>query len=108
MEKDKIVNILHQLSQPENLTGMARHDIQTRNALGVPIPKLRKLATEIGKNHSLSLQLWRTEIHEVRILAKIIAESSESPEEQLEEWVKDYNSWDLCDQCCINFFPKTK
>jgi len=87
---------------------MARYGIQTRNALGLPIPKLRKLAKEIGKNHSLSLQLWRTGIHEARILASIIAEPSESTEEQLEEWVKDFNSWDLCDQCCINFFSKTK
>ncbi|MFC1966543.1 DNA alkylation repair protein, partial [Chloroflexota bacterium] len=35
----------------------------------------------------------------------------DSPEmvtgEQLERWVKDFNSWDVCDQCCMNLFDKT-
>ena len=26
---------------------------------------------------------------------------------QMENWVKDFNSWDLCDQCCMNLFYKT-
>ena len=26
---------------------------------------------------------------------------------QMEQWVKDFNSWDLCDQCCMNLFDKT-
>jgi 3-methyladenine DNA glycosylase AlkD len=29
-------------------------------------------------------------------------------EKQMEEWVKDFNSWDICDQCCSNLFDKTK
>jgi 3-methyladenine DNA glycosylase AlkD len=26
---------------------------------------------------------------------------------QLERWVVDFDSWDLCDQCCSNLFDKT-
>jgi 3-methyladenine DNA glycosylase AlkD len=29
-------------------------------------------------------------------------------ETQLERWVKDFDSWDVCDQCCSNLFDKTK
>ena len=29
-------------------------------------------------------------------------------EEQMERWVKDFDSWDICDQCCSNLFDKTK
>ena len=27
-------------------------------------------------------------------------------EEQMESWVKDFDSWDVCDQCCMNLFDK--
>jgi 3-methyladenine DNA glycosylase AlkD len=27
---------------------------------------------------------------------------------QMESWVKDFDSWDVCDQCCSNLFDKTK
>ena len=26
----------------------------------------------------------------------------------MESWVKDFNSWDICDQCCSNLLDKTK
>ena len=28
-------------------------------------------------------------------------------EKQMETWVKDFNSWDVCDQVCMNLFEKT-
>jgi 3-methyladenine DNA glycosylase AlkD len=28
-------------------------------------------------------------------------------EEQIEDWVKEINSWDVCDQVCMNLFEKT-
>ncbi len=27
---------------------------------------------------------------------------------QLESWVKDFDSWDVCDECCMNLFVKTE
>jgi 3-methyladenine DNA glycosylase AlkD len=29
-------------------------------------------------------------------------------EEQMENWVKDFDSWDTCDGCCGNLFDKTR
>ena len=26
----------------------------------------------------------------------------------MQKWVKDFDSWDVCDQCCSNLFDKTK
>jgi 3-methyladenine DNA glycosylase AlkD len=28
--------------------------------------------------------------------------------EQMERWVRDFDSWDVCDQCCSNLFDKTQ
>lgn len=29
-------------------------------------------------------------------------------ENQVDRWVREFNSWDICDQCCGNLFSKTK
>ncbi|MBS7619614.1 DNA alkylation repair protein, partial [Candidatus Bathyarchaeota archaeon] len=26
---------------------------------------------------------------------------------QMDLWIKDFDSWDVCDQCCMNLFSKT-
>jgi 3-methyladenine DNA glycosylase AlkD len=37
----------------------------------------------------------------------LIGEPNQLTEEQMEDWVKDFNSWDVCDQVCMNLFDKT-
>ncbi|MCX5783952.1 MAG: DNA alkylation repair protein [Elusimicrobia bacterium] len=104
---ERITARLRSKANPANVRGMAKFGINPQTALGVNIPFLRALAKEIGKNQALSLELWQTKIHEARILAVILGEPSKVGEEQMESWVKDINSWDLCDQLCSNLFDKT-
>jgi 3-methyladenine DNA glycosylase AlkD len=104
---EEILFELHAQTNHANKTGMARFGIQTDTALGISIPVLRNLAKLIKKNHALALQLWQTNIHEARLLACFIANPKEVTEELMELWVKDFNSWDICDQCCGNVFDKT-
>ncbi len=85
---------------------MAKYGINPEFALGIKIPVLRNLAGEIGTNHTLSLRLWDTKYHEGRILATMIAGKKETTPELCEKWMKDFNSWDLCDQACMNLFEK--
>ena len=37
----------------------------------------------------------------------MIDDPKEVTETQMEGWVKDFDSWDVCDQCCSNLFDKT-
>src|SRR6266516_830540 len=60
--------------EKRNIEGMARFGIRAKNVLGVSKPKLDELARNIGRNHTLALQLWKTGIHDARILAGMIAE----------------------------------
>lgn len=103
-----IIRELKSNSSKDSLNGMARFGISTEKALGVSIPYLRGLAKKIGKNHKLAEDLWRTKIHEARILASMIEDPKLVTKDQLEKWVKEFNSWDLCDQCCGNLFDKTE
>ncbi len=106
MNTKQIINHLKKNSNPKDKEGMARFGIDVKYALGVKIPVLRSLAKKLGKNHKLAEELWKTKIHEVRILASMIDEPDKVVEKQMEEWVKGFNSWDLCDQTCMNLFDK--
>ncbi len=103
---DHIVRKLKSKTNPDNLEGMARYGISIKNRLGVSIPDLRKLAKEIGKDHKLASQLWAKGIDETKILASMIGEENKLTEEQAEKWVANFNSWDVCDQVCMNLFRK--
>lgn len=107
MTAKKIISDLKKLKNEKNIAGMARFGINPETALGISIPVLREKAKEIGKNHKLALELWESGIHEVRILATMIDKHDEVSKTQMNSWVKDFNSWDLCDQCCLNLFRKT-
>jgi len=107
MRAEEIVAGLKKHSSKKNREGMSRFGINTGNAFGISIPIIRKTAKEIGKNHELALELWKTKNHEARILAGMIDDAAKVTEKQMEEWVRDFDSWDLCDQCCSNLFDKT-
>lgn len=103
----QVVDMLKARADPKNLAGMARYGIAVDKRLGVPIPELRQIAKETGHNHKLALDLWRTGIQEARILASMIAAPSELSEQTMESWVGDFDSWDLCDQTCMNLFDRS-
>ena len=108
MTSDEIIKELKFCANPKKVAGMARFGINAKNTLGVSIPNLRSLAKKIGKNHSLALKLWNTGIHEARILASMVEEVEKVTEKQMDSWVKDFDSWDVCDQVCMNLFCQTK
>lgn len=62
---------------------------------------------KIGKDHLMAQQLWRTGIHEARILAGMVDEPTQVSEAQMEDWAIDFDSWDVVDGSCGNLFDKT-
>jgi 3-methyladenine DNA glycosylase AlkD len=103
-----VLDKLQSRAQPEQLKGMAKYGMTVEQRLGVSVPDMRKLAKEIGKDHKLALDLWRTGIAEARIVAGMIGDPAKLTEEQMEEWVEGINSWDVCDQVCMNLFEKNQ
>jgi 3-methyladenine DNA glycosylase AlkD len=67
---DDVLGRLKALADPARLPGMARYGIEVSNAFGVSIPSLRAIARTTGRDHALALALWRTGVHEARILAR--------------------------------------
>ena len=89
---------------PENLKGMARYGINTERALCVSTPDIQKLAKQIGKDHLLAQQLWEAGWRESGILAVMVDDPAQVTADQMENWVKDFNSWDVCDAACLHLF----
>jgi 3-methyladenine DNA glycosylase AlkD len=108
MDCRDVLRRLRALSSPEAVAGMARYGINPDNTYGVSIPVLRGLARETGKDHALAGQLWSSGVHEARILAAMIDQPSRVTKAQMESWVRDFDSWDVCDQVCNNLFRKTE
>jgi 3-methyladenine DNA glycosylase AlkD len=108
LHPEEVLRRLKSLSNPEAAGGMERFGIRPKKTFGVSIPNLRKMAKEIGKDHKLALKLWPLDIRETRILASMIDDPEQVTENQMEEWVKDFDYWEICDQCCGNLFDKTE
>ncbi len=104
---EDILKKLKSKADTDQLEGMARFGMTIEKRLGISVPNIRKIAKETGKNHQLALELWKTGFAEARMVASMIDIPKEVTEEQMEEWVKDFNSWDICDQVCMNLFDKT-
>ena len=103
-----VMKRLEDLSNPEAKEGMARFGIRTDKAFCISMPELRKLAKELKKNHVLALELWDTGYHEAQILAALIDDPRLVTDVQMDHWAGAFDSWDVCDQCCMNLFDKTQ
>ncbi len=109
-ENDEYTKIFKEIATYKNSklkSDLKLFGINTEKSCGVSIKDLRKIAKRIGKNHNLSLRLWDSGIREARILASMIDDPVLVNSDQMEMWVNDFNSWDVCDECCANLFVKT-
>jgi 3-methyladenine DNA glycosylase AlkD len=107
LEAEQVIDRLKSLGDPKAVEGMARFGIKSSNSFGVSVPKLRILAREVGRNHLLALRLWETGLHDARLLATMIDDPLQVTIEQMDTWVRDFDSWDVVDGSCGNLFDKT-
>jgi len=108
MDTAAVNDLMKKQSDAVHLEGMKRYAIDNSKALEVSMPKVRQMAKEIKKNQALSLELWKTGIHECRILASMIGDPKLVTPQQMDNWVADFHSWDVCDQVCGNLFDRTE
>jgi len=116
MTYSEILEKLKSLSNPKNIEGMKRFAVGGKNTLGIPVPVIRNIAKEINRDYKvkladknkLALELWNSGIHEAKMLAAFTAVPDMATLSQIDKWVNEFDSWDICDQTCSSFFRKTK
>jgi 3-methyladenine DNA glycosylase AlkD len=102
----EIIKKLKARGSLKNIKGMARFGISGEGRLGVSMPDIRRIAKEAGRNHDTALRLWKSGIPEARIVASIVADPEKLTEAEMERWVSGFDSWDVCDQVCMNLFQE--
>ncbi len=102
-----VLEELRSMANERNREGMARYGINTARALGVSVARLRAIARRLGRDHPLAVELWVSGVHEARILASMLADPSVVSPRDMDRWVREVDSWDLCDQVCANLFERT-
>ncbi|HDQ60051.1 MAG TPA: DNA alkylation repair protein [Candidatus Woesearchaeota archaeon] len=105
---ESILKQIKKKSRKKNKEGMARFGINAADAYGTSVWELRRIAKTIPKSRRLAEDLWDSKVHEARILACLIDEPDKVTESQMDKWAGDFDSWDLCDQCCLNLWDKTE
>jgi 3-methyladenine DNA glycosylase AlkD len=101
---DRAVAELRRRGEKRNVEGMARYGIHAGKVYGVSKPMLDAIARQIGKNHELGMRLWETQIHDARLLGMLISEGARVTARQMEQWVGDFDNWDVCDGTCCHLF----
>jgi len=82
--------------------------IISRNSLGIYHKELKVIATDIGQNNALALQLFDSGIFEGRILCSKIFKPKDLTEPLMEKWVKTFENWEICDSFCMGLFAKSE
>jgi 3-methyladenine DNA glycosylase AlkD len=103
----EVVRTLERMGDPARRGGMARYGIDISRALGISVTALRRLAPDLGHDHDLAAALWASGVHEARILASLVDEPARVSQAQMDAWVGDLDSWDVCDAVCGNLFDRT-
>ena len=111
MEVRDVLRKLETLGSPENVAGMARFGIVTREAFGVPAAELKRVARDVKRGvedrHEFAQRLWETGVHEARIVAYLIDDPKRVTAEQMEAWAADFDNWAITDGTCGHLFCRT-
>ncbi len=100
----KVLRKLKALGDPRVRAAMTRFGIHVKNAHGISMPVLHKLAHEIGTNQELAQKLWDSSNHEARIVAGLIGDPARVTAAQMESWAREFDSWDIVDGTCGHLF----
>lgn len=99
---------LKQLADKRVLEDMSkRYGVYTTKAFGASMSNIQKVARPLGRNHELALALWETGWYEVRMLTSFVDDPALVTSAQMDEWVRDFDNWGICDTLCFNLFDRT-
>jgi 3-methyladenine DNA glycosylase AlkD len=87
--------------------GMARYAIPNDKALGVLMSDIQKLAKQLGRDHALALELWKTDVYEVRMLCAYVDEPERVTPAQMDAQARAFDNWAICDTLCFALWVRS-
>lgn len=92
-----IIGALMKASSGKYRDNLQKFAINPGEALGVPVPEIRKIAKGVLPGRSIALELWSSGVHEAMILATMVFPPNELTLKEASNMLKEIRSWDLCD-----------
>ena len=87
--------------------GMARYAIPSDKALGVLMGDIQRLAKQLGRDHALALELWKTDVYEARMLCAYVDEPARVTPALMDAQARDFDNWAICDTLCFALWVLT-
>ena len=103
----EILSKIKPLQNIEVVNSMQKRGVDYKVNLGASIPLLQDMASNYVKNHLLALKLWNKQWRETMILAMLLEEPEKVTENQMDFWVKNFQSIEIAEQAAMNLFSKT-
>lgn len=101
------VGWLKKRSSKATLDGYARYAIPSEDALGVRMADIQKLGKELGPDHALALELWKTGVYEARMLCAYVDDPAKVTAAQMDKQARDFDNWAICDTLCFALWVRT-
>ncbi len=99
---------LRMLGSPETIKfKSAKFGINTDSSFGVFQKDLNLIAKDIGYDDKLALELFATKNYDARILSSKIINPKNVTSQQMDLWIKEFNTWEICDSFCMKVFART-
>ena len=99
---------LRQMGNARRREEMAsRYGIVTKDAYGIRMNEMQRLAKQLGRNHELALALWDTGNYEARTVAAFVAEPDRVTPALRDRWCRDFDNWGICDTVCFKLFDQS-
>lgn len=83
-----------------------RYGIVTKDAYGIRMNEMQRVAKQLGRNHALALALWDTGNYEARTVAAFVAEPERITPALMDRWCRDFDNWGICDTVCFKLFDQ--
>ena len=98
---------MKQIGSPRSAEKISYWGIVASRAYGLSAPQMHRLAREAGRDHALALELWHSGVHDAHHIAAMVADPALVTDRLMEEWARDFASWDVVDTCCCYLFIRT-
>lgn len=106
-EVQSVLATLKRMGNPRCRSEMeTRYGIVTKDAFGIRMNEMQRVAKQLGRNHALALALWATGNYEARTVAAFVAEPERVTPALMDRWCRDFDNWAICDTVCFKLFDQ--
>ncbi|MBS7020407.1 MAG: DNA alkylation repair protein [Firmicutes bacterium] len=106
MKVDEVIQELKKESSEKYKENVVKMGIPESSSIGVSTTTIRNLAKQLEHSNDFAFELWNTSYLEARILAVLLMKPKEVTPADIDCFMSEVVSWDLCDHLCKNLIMK--